>query len=281
VAANLLHVAAGADGLVLMADGREPTLRSQAVNAAMIHEQAPMPTEAQLAQIVDFETHVYLAQRSDSSAGLLNDEEAPLPLGPEKIGDGRAGSLAAAAKSENPVWRSFDVWRRPPGAEPDVQLDARHSISRGSDVFFSRRFNVSGFALPDESVSGTATCASCHSPRTSRWMDIGASTMNSPKQASADLPLFRITCQAGAAPHPTLGRVIYTQDPGRALISGKCADVGATVMQQFHGLAARAPYFANGSARSLGELVEFYDRRFQIRLTAREKSDLVHFLAAL
>ena len=36
---------------------------------------------------------------------------------------------------------------------------------------------------------------------------------------------------------------IYTQDPGRALISGKCEDVGAIVIQQFRGLAARAPVF--------------------------------------
>ena len=32
--------------------------------------------------------------------------------------------------------------------------------------------------------------------------------------------------------------MIYTQDPGRALISGKCNDIGAIVMQQFRGLAA-------------------------------------------
>ena len=72
--------------------------------------------------------------------------------------------------------------------------------------------------------------------------------------------------------------MIYTQDPGRALISGKCDDVGAIVMQQFRGLAARAPYFSNGSAASLRELVDFYDRRFNIGYTEQEKTDLVNFL---
>ena len=64
--------------------------------------------------------------------------------------------------------------------------------------------------------------------------------------------------------------MIYTQDPGRALISGKCDDVGSIVMQQFRGLAARAPYFSNGSAATLRELVDFYDRRFNIGYTEQE-----------
>jgi cytochrome c peroxidase len=50
-------------------------------------------------------------------------------------------------------------------------------------------------------------------------------------------------------------------------------------MQQFRGLVARAPYFANGSAGDLTELVEFYNRRFRIGLTAKEKQDLANFLS--
>jgi cytochrome c peroxidase len=52
-------------------------------------------------------------------------------------------------------------------------------------------------------------------------------------------------------------------------------------MQQLRGLAARAPYFSNGSAASLSEVVDFYDRRFGIGYTAREKQDLVNFLKVL
>ena len=52
-------------------------------------------------------------------------------------------------------------------------------------------------------------------------------------------------------------------------------------MQQFRGLTARAPYFANGSAGDLTELVDFYDRRFRIGLTDKEKKDLTNFLGIL
>jgi cytochrome c peroxidase len=75
--------------------------------------------------------------------------------------------------------------------------------------------------------------------------------------------------------------VIYTTDPGRALISGRCVDVGSIVMQQLRGLSARAPYFVNGSAKTLREVVDFYDRRYDMKLSDADKEDLVNFLGVL
>jgi cytochrome c peroxidase len=47
------------------------------------------------------------------------------------------------------------------------------------------------------------------------------------------------------------------------------------------GLAARAPYFHNGSAATLLDVVDFYDQRFGIGFTAQQKNDLVNFLNSL
>jgi cytochrome c peroxidase len=47
------------------------------------------------------------------------------------------------------------------------------------------------------------------------------------------------------------------------------------------GLAARAPYFHNGSAATLMDVVNFYDERFSIGFTSDQKQDLVNFLNAL
>jgi len=44
---------------------------------------------------------------------------------------------------------------------------------------------------------------------------------------------------------------------------------------------ARAPYFHNGSASSLEQLVNFYEKRFQMNLSAEQKRQLVAFLNAL
>jgi hypothetical protein len=286
VTANLRYVVPGPDGLTLMADGRETTLRGQAISAAMAHELAKTPDERQLRQIVDFETQMYVAQGSDVLGGLLNEESGPLTLGPENLADGKAPKLDVAAGSETSslAWLTFDRWRKPAGiGDVGLTRDFRVSVARGSDVFFGHKFRIKDVAGTNDSgkeANGMGTCASCHSPQTPRWMDIGTANVAQGKQ-SRELPLFRITCDTSATPHQYLGRVIYTEDPGRALISGKCADTGAFVMQQFHGLAARAPYFANGSAASLPDLVDYYERRFNIGLTSQEKKDLANFLRVL
>ena len=106
------------------------------------------------------------------------------------------------------------------------------------------------------------TCATCHNSQmtgqdlSAGWVDAGTTnyppwTESATWAESSELPVFKITCSKNADPHPYLGRVIYSTDPGRALISGRCADVGSIVMQQLRGLAARPPFFANGAARSL------------------------------
>jgi len=64
------------------------------------------------------------------------------------------------------------------------------------------------------------------------------------------------------------------------MISSHCADIGKFKRPILRGLAARAPYFQNGSADSLDQVVGFYNQRFQMGLTANEMADLVAFLAS-
>ncbi|HXA07701.1 MAG TPA: hypothetical protein VNY30_22800, partial [Bryobacteraceae bacterium] len=70
-------------------------------------------------------------------------------------------------------------------------------------------------------------------------------------------------------------------DPGRALISGHCADIGKFKGPILRGLAARAPYFHNGSAASLDDVVTFYQQRFNLGLTDQQQRNLVAFLKSL
>jgi hypothetical protein len=270
VAGNLDRVIAGPEGTSFMSDGREPSLRTQAVSAILVHEQGKTPpTPEQLRRIVDFETQIYVAQSADIRGGLLAEKDGPAALGAENLATGKAGSLGDDTRAR----LSFAVWRKPEGAgDLGLQHEFRASVARGSDVFFTRTFHTRDAV--------TRTCAACHTAGTTRWMDIGTTNRPAAKESSA-LPLFRITCDAAAPPHPLLGRVIYTEDPGRALISGKCADAGSIVLQQLRGLSARAPYFSNGSAGTLREVVDFYDRSFGIGYSEREKIDLVNFLSVL
>jgi hypothetical protein len=284
----------------MMSDARESTLKTQAQSAATGHMQmARGLTPAQLQQIQDFELQLYAAQSWSTLGGSLDEPDGPSGLGPHAMEKGEDGVLGN--NTTRFVFPTENKWADlPEGKTPEEKARNAHreSIQRGHDVFFFRTFwirdamhiNTVGLGNPIK-----RTCATCHGMHmtgmdtANGWMDVG--TTNKPwalepaespwAKELPPLPLFKITCRADLPPHPFLGRVIYTQDPGRALISGKCEDVGAIVIQQFRGLAARAPYFSNGSAATLRELVDFYDRRFNIKLTEQERADLVNFLGAL
>jgi len=73
----------------------------------------------------------------------------------------------------------------------------------------------------------------------------------------------------------------YTTDPGKALVTGQCSDLNRVKGPILRGLAARAPYFHNGAAKTLLQAVNFYNERFAMNLTERQKEQLVVFLNAL
>ena len=282
----------------MMADARVVTPKTQAQAAASDHMGITLD-EAQLARIEAFELQLYGAQAFSNGAGNLNEEGGPSGIGPYAMARGSDGVLGN--NTTRFVFPMEDKWADLPSgdtAEAAARNAFRESVQRGHDVFFYRTFwikdathiNTVGLGNPIK-----RTCATCHGMHMTAmdtangWMDLG--TTNHPwaleppespwAQELPEMPLFKITCRNDLPPHPFLGRTIYTQDPGRALISGKCEDVGAIVIQQFRGLSARAPYFVNGSAATLREVVDFYDRRFNIRYTEQEKTDLVNFLSVL
>jgi len=99
-----------------------------------------------------------------------------------------------------------------------------------------------------------------------------------------DLPVFEITgCpNPFATPgSPAQTITIYTTDPGKGLLTGLCSDVNRIKGPILRGLASRAPFFHNGAAHDLKELVNFYNQRFQMNLTDKEKTQLIAFLNSL
>jgi hypothetical protein len=279
----------------MMADARATTLKLQAADAARTHLGltggfAPDTLRA----LVAFEEQIYAAQVRDLAAGDLT-VDAP-GLGPKNLAAAPAGVLGN--NTTRWVFPLGDTWAESQGTATGTESEGRAAIKRGHDVFMFRTFFIRDSMHLNSVGLGNPvkrTCSTCHGMHmtgmdvANGWMDIGTTNLPWAREAplnpwttdAPQLPLFKVTCNADVAPHPFLGRVIYTQDPGRALASGKCNDVGAIVMQQFRGLAARAPYFSNGSASTLRELVDFYDRRYSIGYSEQEKRDLVAFLGAL
>jgi hypothetical protein len=269
----------------LMSDAREATLKTQAISAIMGHEQATkQPTREQLEKIVAFESQVYVAQAAHHFAGAFNAPGAPPMIGMPALRDGKPGVLAD--NDYDPVFGKFDSWK-------NSRFD-QAAVARGADIFMYRTFWIRDTAHINSIGLGNPlkrSCATCHNAQltgqdlSAGWVDVGTTNFAAAPEptaiATSELPVFKVTCKKDAAPHPYLGRTIYTTDPGRALISGKCNDVGSIVMQQLRGLAARAPYFANGSAKNLREVVDFYDKRYEMKLSEFEKEDLIAFLGVL
>lgn len=268
----------------LLSDARFGTLKAQAIDAALTHLQTPgAPTRAQLDQILAFEKQLTTAQSHDAWGEAL--DAAGASGGPAFLARAMAGDLQG---SRNPIWSEFLPWMEV-GGEDEAQREFRRSVARGAEIFAKKMFLIwdsagitnMGFGNPVRN-----SCAFCHNmARTGMdvapgQVDLG--TTNEPFAIPApDLPLFRLECRQGRKPHPHLGRVVYTQDPGYALTTGKCIDIGKITIQQMRGLAARAPYFSNGSAKTLREVVDYYDQRYNIGYTEQEKRDLTNLMGVL
>jgi cytochrome c peroxidase len=104
-------------------------------------------------------------------------------------------------------------------------------------------------------------------------LNIGVADPTSPLDVNY-LPVFTLK-------NSTTSETVKTTDPGRALITGKWADIGKFKGPVLRGLASRAPYFHNGSAGSLEDVLTFYEKRFNVGFTAQERADLIAFLNAL
>jgi cytochrome c peroxidase len=292
-------------------------LTHQAVDAVSIHAQgiAP-PTTKQLAQIVAFELGLFTAQVRDDAAGHLGRDGAlggPRNLAAEVYYPGINDSLGhdpSGAPFDSVSMTLYSAWANlPPGdsVTPAAGLrnEARGDIAAGETVFNTAPITITNVrGLNDNVALGSPAsiaghCTTCHdTPNVGDHslplpLDIGTghsplSSLETDPQIAAglnelsmpDLPVFLISgCPdpfgSGIAPS------FYTSDPGKALVTGQCGDLSRVKGPVLRGLAARAPYFHNGAAQTLDELVNFYNERFKMNLSAKQKRDLIAFLNAL
>jgi len=273
--------------LGLSSDARNLTLREQVQDSIAAHMPGAKFSPDEMQRLLGYMQQVYAAQAFDATAGDLTEQGGPPGLGPFALAEARPGLFGEALNT--PVFQSFEAWQQAGTTPTSVQAAFRASVARGAELFLTRTFLIDDVSNINTTGLGNPVkrgCVLCHNAQMTGndvapgWMDLGLT--NWPKAADEkDLPLFKLTCRNDAPPHPYLGRVIYTSDPGRALVTGQCADIGSLNVMQMRGLAARAPYFNNGAAKTLREVVDFYDRRFRIGLTEQERQDLVNFMRVL
>jgi hypothetical protein len=281
----------------VMWDGRENAkgqtilqdLAQQSKDATTGHAQASAPpTDQQAAQMVAFETALFTAQSRDNAAGHLNADGAQggpdsLPTQPFFLGinDPLGGNPTHAPFNPN-VFTIFDNWANLSESAPHEE--AREAVARGQKLFNTLVIPITGVAGINDALNQPVVmgfCTTCHdTPNSGNHslsvpLNIGITDFPAlPPLDTHGLPVYTLVCKS-------TGQKFRVTDPGRAMISGKCADIGKTKGPILRGLAARAPYFHNGSAASLLDVVNFYDRRFNLGLGEKQKADLVAFLGSL
>jgi len=277
--------------LSIMWDGREPSLQSQSTDATLIHAQGVHgPTDAQIAQIVSFETGIFDAQEFDNNAGNLHARQAsggPAALSQQDFFIGINDSLSPGFTPD--IFSPYIPWENVPA---NGRNDGRAAVARGEILFNSKPIpigGVNGLNLFASDPLGAnpivGTCGTCHdSPNVGNHskklpINIGIADATPPVLDISGLPVFTVKCTETTG--PLKGQTFTVTDLGRALISGNCADVGKVKGPILRGLSARAPYFHNGSAATFEDVINFYDQRFGIGFTDQEKADLVAFLQTL
>jgi cytochrome c peroxidase len=261
-------------------------LAQQAVDATTIHAQGQPPTPEQVQEIIDFEMNIFTAQTHDHDAGDLDDDGAeggPAHLSKQEffigINDPLGMNPTGAAFSPT-IFSLYDKWARIDDRRYDEHTQARRTVARGQKLFNTLPIPITGVAgLNDVLKVGTINgfCGTCHdSP------NVGDHSVPAPlhiglvdaSRRTADLPLVTVMCNA-------TGAITQVSDIGRGMVTGKCADVGKFKGPILRGLAGRAPYFHNGSAATLEDAVDFYNTRFTLHLSQRDKDGLVAFLKTL
>ncbi|HKC72234.1 MAG TPA: hypothetical protein VKB60_11450 [Terriglobales bacterium] len=270
-------------------------LTQQATDATLGHAQAIQPpTTAQLTDIVNLELALNSAQLSDFFAGKLGQNGAqggPQFLSTQQfypgINDSLGGDPQGKQFSPN-VFTIYTSWQNSWNGQ-------QASIARGEQIFNTQPLtitNVPGLTTDGEAIVGT--CTTCHdTPNVGNHsfalpLDIGTARSlqyeSDPNIVAGlkqlqipSLPVFELVCTLGAQ----AGQTFYTSDPGKALITGQCSDIGRGKGLILRGLAARAPYFHNGVAANLSQVVNFYNQRFQIGLNSQQIQDLINFLQTL
>jgi cytochrome c peroxidase len=271
----------------VMWDGRETLpnmtinqdLADQANGATQGHAQGVGLSAADQASVVAFETALFSAQVTDVNAGDLTANMGaggPTYLSTQAFWVGINDPLGG-----NPTHLPFTSKAFTAYAKWDATAATpQGAVARGEALFNTKPIAISGVrglndALNVATLNGT--CTTCHdAPNVGDHsvklpLDIG---LTDASRRTPDMPLYTLR-------NNTTGATITTTDPGRALITGKWADVARFKGPILRGLAARPPYFHNGLAATLADAVTFYDTRFGIGFTAQEKADLVAFLQTL
>jgi len=221
-------------------------LNTQAArNITGAQQGSPAPPEV-IDDIVNFERSLSTAQLIVPGVGRLDSDGAK--GGPEEL------------SNMDKIQGRFDLF----DAWSDHSNPRRAQIARGQEIFNSTNAN-------GRSCNGCHNSANNGANINNAMFDIRVA---SAEARTPDLPLYTFR-------NRTTGETRQLTDAGRGNITGLWNDLGRFKTPTLRALAARAPYFHNGIAPTLTDVVLHYERHLGFVFTDQERADLVAFLNAL
>ena len=221
-------------------------LNTQAARNITGAQQGPPATQEVIDDIVNFENSLSTAQLIVPGVGRLDSDGAK--GGPEE--------LSNMDKTQG-RFDLFDAW-------VGHSNPRRAQIARGQEIFNSTNAN-------GRSCNGCHNSANNGTNINNTLFDVRVA---SAEARTPDLPLYTFR-------NRTTGETRQLTDAGRGNITGLWNDLGRFKTPTLRALAARAPYFHNGIAPTLTDVVLHYERHLGFVFTDQERADLVAFLNAL
>jgi len=221
-------------------------LNTQAARNITGAQQGPPAPPDVIDDIVNFERSLSTAQLIVPGVGRLDSDGAR--GGPEE--------LSNMNKTQG-RFNLFDAWI-------DHSNPRRAQIARGQEIFNSTNAN-------GRSCNGCHNSANNGTNINNALFDIRVA---SAEARTPDLPLYTFR-------NRTTGETRQLTDAGRGNVTGLWNDLGRFKTPTLRALAARAPYFHNGIAPTLTDVVLHYERHLGFVFTDQERADLVAFLNAL
>lgn len=281
--------------------------------ATVGHAQARVPlTAQQRAEIADFQLNLFSAQITSDLVGRLDvvgcttDQTTGEPC--ERARGGAVNLAAVLTRNPGGVGGTrffpgindpfapgfdnisltiYDPWESDvfPATDKTELTRNRGDIGDGANLFYTKPItitNVPGLndVLGQPSISGF--CTTCHNTpdvgnhSRPRFMNTGTADVDGNPMFGSEYPVYEFTQNNRAGGGS--GAVRRVTDPGVGLRTGRFSDIGKFKVPNLRGLGARAPYFHNGEARDLTDVVRFYNQRFNIGFTAEEIRKVVLFL---
>jgi cytochrome c peroxidase len=222
-------------------------LTNQATRNVTGAQQGPPAPPEVINDIVSFETSLSTAQLVSFNAGLLS-------------AGGARGGPQELSRMTRTLGRFdlFDAWM-------DSPVESRARIARGQELFNN--------ANPGNGRS----CNGCHNSRNNgtSFNDLLFDSHTASAEArTPDLPLYTIR-------NRVTGEERQLTDTGLGNVTGLWSDLGKFKTPTLRALSARAPYFHNGIAANLEDVVRHYERHLKFVFTDQQRQDLVAFLEAL